>query len=74
MRQTISKRDEARIGRRVRILGGMKEFVGQTGVIREVEPGPAMFRVRLDQPLEIPHVGLVTDDLWQGSYLRTLRD
>ena len=66
----------SRIGQRVRILGGMPEFVGQTGTIIDVEKHsrePAYYRVRLDEPVEIPHVGLVHDDLWQGRLLKTIR-
>ena len=66
----------SRIGKRVRILGGMQEFVGQTGTIIDVEKHshePAYYRVRLDKPVEIPLVGLVHDDLWQGRMLKTIR-
>jgi hypothetical protein len=60
-----------RIGQQVRILGGMSEFVGKTGTIVGVELGrPVMFRVRLDKPVEVPYVGLVKDDLWEGNLLR----
>jgi hypothetical protein len=31
-----------------------------------------MYRVRLDQPVEIPYVGLVRDDLWEGKLLRRI--
>lgn len=60
-----------RIGKRVRITGGMQEFVGQTGVIVGVEK--PYYRVELDEPVEVPTVGLVTDDLWMGHLLKTLR-
>ncbi|MEW6199782.1 MAG: hypothetical protein AB1601_14105 [Planctomycetota bacterium] len=66
----------SRIGKRVRILGGMQEFVGLTGTIVDVEKHsrePAYYRVRLDTPVEIPMVGLVRDDLWQGRMLKTIR-
>lgn len=63
--------------RRVKILAGMKEFVGQTGVVvveREMKDGSTwMHRVRLNEPVEIPGVGIVTDDLWSSSYLRTVK-
>ena len=65
--------NESRIGKRVRILpgGGMAEFHGKTGTIVNVEG--EYYRVRLDAPVEIPVVGLVRDDLWIGSLLRTIR-
>lgn len=63
--------------RRVKILAGMQEFVGQTGTViveRETNDGSTwMHRVRLDEPVDIPGVGLVTDDLWGSSYLRTVK-
>ena len=60
-----------RIGRRVRIMGGMQEFIGKTGTIAWME-GP-MFRVVLDDPVKIPNVGVVGDDLWEGHLLKTIR-
>jgi len=67
-----------RIGKRVRILGGMQEFVGKTGTIIAAEKlgkhEPMYYRVRLDTPVEIPLVGLVRDDLWQGHMLKTIRE
>jgi hypothetical protein len=55
---------------RVKILGGMQEFVGETGVILWRE-GP-FYRVRLDNPVEVEGVGIVGDDLWEGPMLRRL--
>lgn len=56
--------------RRVKILGGMREFVGKTGdAVREGK----MWRVYLDEPVIVPSVGTVRDDLWEGSFLKTLR-
>lgn len=56
--------------RRVRIVAGMAEFVGQVGeAIREGK----MWRVYLDQPVEVPGVGRVSDDLWEGRFLKTVR-
>lgn len=52
---------------RVRIKGGMKEFVGKTGII--VSKEGSQYRVRLDNPVEIPGVGRVSDDLWDGNFL-----
>lgn len=57
--------------RRVKVMSGMPEFVGKTGeAIREGK----MWRVYLDQPVEIPGVGLVRDDLWEGQFLKTMRN
>jgi hypothetical protein len=62
-----------RLGQRVKIMAGMTEFVGKLGTIVDVEQGrPPMYRVRLDQPVEIPYVGLVRDDLWEGKLLRRI--
>jgi hypothetical protein len=65
-----------KLRQRVKILGGMKEFVGQLGTIIDYEKDgrTTMYRVRLDVPVEIPNVGEVSDDLWAGSYLRNVRD
>lgn len=62
-----------RYGQRVVILGGMSEFVGQTGRIVTKE-GPAIYRVELDQPVHIRGVGMVADDLWESRLLRTIRN
>lgn len=66
-----------KIGSRVRIIGGMPEFSGQNGTIIDTERygryEPPYYRVQLDVAVEIPGVGRVTDDLWQGRYLATLR-
>jgi hypothetical protein len=32
-----------------------------------------MYRVRLHEPVEVPGVGEVTDDLWQGAALKAVR-
>ncbi len=67
-----------RIGKRVRILGGMQEFVGKTGTIVDAQKmgrhEPIYYRVRLDTPVNIPGVGQVRDDLWQGHLLKTIRE
>jgi hypothetical protein len=60
-----------RIGKAVRITGGMPEFVGHTGTIRDCEHG--LYRVELDAPVSVPLVGLVYDDLWAGPFLKTIR-
>jgi hypothetical protein len=57
-------------GDRVKILGGMKEFIGKTGTVSGKEGG--MWRVRLDEPVNIPGVGSVTSDLWEGRFLRKI--
>lgn len=65
----------SRIGKRVKILGGMSEFVGQTGTIVDAEKSgrDTYYRVELDEPVEVRGVGLVTDDLWTGPLLKTIR-
>lgn len=59
-----------RSGQRVRITGGMSEFVGQTGTILCKED--TLYRVELDNPVNVPSVGIVDDDLWESRYLRRL--
>jgi hypothetical protein len=64
----------ARFGQEVRIAGGMREFVGKLGtIVGEEGTRPRMYRVRLHEPVEVPGVGLVEDDLWQGTYLKAVR-
>ena len=55
---------------RVRIASGMREFVGRTGEIGRREGG--LYRVRLDEPVEVPGVGTVTDDLWESTCLKRI--
>ena len=65
-----------KLGQRVRILGGMEEFVGKLGTIVDIEDRHArrpMYRVRLYEPVDIPGVGEVADDLWEGPLLRNVR-
>jgi hypothetical protein len=65
-----------RVWQRVRITGGMSEFIGRTGKIvddSDRDGRTTLYRVRLDEPVEIPHVGLVSDDLWPGSMLKKVR-
>lgn len=64
------------IGQRVKVVGGMREFVGQFGTVvdnTERDGRTTMFRVRLDAPVEVPGVGHVRDDLWSGAHLRNVR-
>jgi hypothetical protein len=64
----------ARFGQEVRIVGGMREFIGRLGtIIGEEGRRPRMYRVRLHEPVEVPGVGEVTDDLWQGNALKAVR-
>jgi hypothetical protein len=60
-------------GRRVEIKpqGGMKEFWGKTGTV--VGKEMKMLRVKLDEPVHIPGVGMVKDDLWEPGLLKTIR-
>lgn len=59
-------------GTRVKVLGGMMEFVGSEGTVvdREKDGPVTMYRVRLDVPVNVPGVGWVADDLWAKEYLR----
>ena len=61
----------SKIGKHVRITGGMKEFVGQTGTITgsEKDGSTTMYRVQLDEPVQVEGVGLVEDDLWSWDFL-----
>jgi hypothetical protein len=64
----------ARFGQEVKIAGGMKEFIGRLGtIVGEEGSRPRMYRVRLHEPVEVPGVGEVTDDLWQGNALKAVR-
>ena len=60
-----------KLGQKVKITGGMKEFVGRTGIVAFKEDG--LYRVRLDEPVNIPGIGIVRDDLWGGSFLKRIR-
>ena len=65
----ISHPHRSRYGRRVRIVGGMSEFVGKIGTV--VGRDGMLLRVRLDEPVNVPGIGLVTDDLWEPRLLKT---
>jgi hypothetical protein len=52
----------------VRLLRGV---VGRTGTIAFKEGD--LCRVRLDEPVDVPGVGMVCDDLWEGSFLKRVR-
>jgi hypothetical protein len=54
---------------RVDSLG--KYFNGKTGVVRAKEGN--YWRVYLDQPVDIPEVGKVTDDLWERQFLKVVK-
>jgi hypothetical protein len=61
-------------GDSVKILGGMKEFVGRTGTVYGDDPEyDGLWRVRLDSPVQIPDVGTVTDDLWKRNLLKIVK-
>jgi hypothetical protein len=55
----------------VQILDGVKELIGQTGLITDKEG--KLYCVKLDTPVEVPNVGIVTDDLWEPSKLKVIR-
>lgn len=64
-----------KLGQRVKITGGMDEFVGQVGAIIDFEKDGrmTMYRVQLDTPVNVNGIGKVADDLWAGAYLRNVR-
>jgi ribosomal protein L21E len=66
-------------GSRVRIDQkgrGYKEFHGKVGTVigHEMDGRTTMHRVKLDEPVEIPGVGKVKDDLWAPEYLKSHKD
>jgi hypothetical protein len=66
---------QKQIDQRVKILGGMREFIGRTGRIidnTETDGRTVMYRVRLDSPVLIEGLGEVQDDLWSGKLLRNI--
>jgi hypothetical protein len=64
-----------KIGQRVKILDGMSEFIGQTGTVSypEKDGRVTLYRVRVDEPVDVTGVGLVCDDLWEGRFLKAIR-
>jgi len=63
---------ETREGQTVKIISGMKEFHGKIGTIGAKE-GKA-YRVHLHEPVHIPGVGHVKDDLWEPQHLKRIKD
>ena len=55
----------------VRILEGLAPLIGKTGVITDKEG--KLYRVKLDEPVEVDGVGIVTDDLWMPAHLKVIR-
>lgn len=51
-------------------------FVGKRGRVIDMEKdgGTKMWRVRFDDPVQVPGVGEVEDDLFSSAYLRKLRE
>lgn len=67
-----------KLGQRVVIRnehGVMSEFIGARGSIVSCEhDGPTrMYRVRFDEPVHVAGLDPVTDDLFEGRYLRNVR-
>lgn len=62
---------ESHVGKRVMIIGGMKEFHGKTGRISHIEGEgrDRAYRVHLESPVHVAGVGKVHSDLWQGHHL-----
>ena len=67
----ISHPNRSRYGRRVRIVGEAAELRDKIGTIIAREG--MLLRVRLDEPVEVPGIGLVTDDLWEPRLLKTAK-
>jgi hypothetical protein len=67
----VSHPNRSRYGRRVQIIGGIAEFVGKIGTIIDREG--MLLRVRLDEPVDVPGIGLVIDDLWEPRLLKTAK-
>lgn len=57
------------------VPGQMKEFAGKTGrVVHEEMLGrERYYRIRMDEPVNIPGLGRVTDDLWTSKFIRKVR-
>lgn len=64
-------------GDRVRLLDlpdQMPEFKGATGRVAGTERcGELFYRIELDEPVYIPGVGRVGDDLWTARFLKKVR-
>jgi hypothetical protein len=67
----ISHPNRSRYGRRVRIVGEAAELRDKIGTIIAREG--MLLRVRLDEPVEVPGIGLVTDDLWEPRLLKAAK-
>ena len=50
--------------------GAIPEFTGKTGTAHKEGK---MWRVTFDTPVEVPGVGQVRDDLWEGRFLKTVK-
>ena len=67
-------------GSRVKIAGQKGSlgdvFNGQKGTVvgYEKDGSTVLFRVLLDTPVHVEGVGSVKDDLWAGSFLKTIRN
>ena len=69
----MAKTSEGRVGKRVRITGGVGEFVGKTGVIEWFDRSSSTYRVCLDEPVFVSGVGMVRARFLAGKYLRNVR-
>jgi len=60
---------------RVKITGGMDEFIGRTGTVidEQMDGRTRLYRVQLDTPVEVEGIGQVSDDLWSRQYLKVVR-
>jgi len=65
-----------KVGQRVQIMSGMREFVGKTGTYHgdfEKDGSTKLYRIVLDQPVMVPGVGFVGNDLWSKDHLQNVR-
>lgn len=53
-----------------------KHFHGKTGTIigSEKDGSTTLYRVKLDDPADVPNVGKVEDDLWAGKFLKRIKE
>lgn len=62
-----------RTGTRVKIKdSSVRQYNGKFGTVIGSEKD-GLYRVRLDKPVNVPGVGIVTDDLWSKDYLTKVR-
>jgi hypothetical protein len=62
-------------GTSVKITSGDLAFVGRTGcIVSEGYEYDRLYRIRLDEPVEVPGVGKVTNDLWERKFFKVVKE